>query len=498
MRILTRYILKAHLAPFIFSLSVLTGILMINTVARRLETLAGKGLSWSVMAEVFVLSFPHILALTLPMAVLVSTLYAFSSLAAENEVTALKASGVNLNRLLLPLVFAATLFAGGMIWFNDVLLPETNHALKLLLVDIQRKSPTLQLKEQAINPISTGGGSRAKYYLQAGKIRSATSELEDVVIYDLSEAGRVQTVYADSGRMAFNEANTDLFLILHDGWINQIEGDNPERFVRSYFDQYRIQMRGVGNQLTRTDSSDSRSDREMSLAMLHDEAEEARAEIDSLRAEALVLTRGAVERIFTGPSDGAFAGDSPRRRVRFDRTPIRMGADSIEDDLARRTYVDVSSLEGRARSLERRASMYLVEYHKKYAISWAVIVFVLIGAPVAVRFPRGGVGLVIAASIVIFAVYYAGLIGGESLADETDFSPWIAMWAPNIIFLVLAGLGLARIGKEGASARGGGWDDMWHSMKGLLARPFRRFRPDPAVEAPAPAAPTAVGGEEAA
>ncbi|HUG40804.1 MAG TPA: LptF/LptG family permease, partial [Longimicrobiales bacterium] len=408
--------------------------------------------------------------------------YAFSSLAADNEVTALKASGINLNRLLVPLVLAATLFAGGMIWFNDVLLPDTNHALKLLLVDIQRKSPTLQLKEQTINPISAGGSSRARYYLQAAEIRSATSELQDVVIYDLSEPGRVRTIYADSGQMAFNRDQTDLFLILHHGWINQIDDDNPERFVRSFFDQYRIQMRGVGNQLTRTDSSASRSDREMSLAMLHAEAVKAQGELGKLRASALETAAGAVDRILTGPtSPGRAAGDSPRRRIRFEPAPIRMAGDSSHDDRARRTYAELASLSGRARSYERRASMYLVEYHKKYAISWAVIVFILIGAPLAVRFPRGGVGLVIAASIGIFAVYYAGLIGGENLADETSVRPWIAMWAPNIIFLLLALWGLARIGKEGTSARGGGWDDMFHAIRGILSRPFRRGAPGEAA-----------------
>ncbi|HUG42590.1 MAG TPA: LptF/LptG family permease [Longimicrobiales bacterium] len=476
MWILTRYILRAHLGPFLFALSVLTGILMINTVARRLETLAGKGLSWSVMAEVFVLSLPHTLALTLPMAVLVSTLYAFSSLAADNEVTALKASGVNLNRLLVPLVFAAALFGAGMVWWNDSFLPDTNHALKLLLVDIQRKSPTLQLKAQTINPIATGGSSRARYYLQAAEIRSATNRLRDVVIWDLSDPGRARTIYADSGEMAFNEAQTDLFLTLHDGWINQIDDDTPERFVRSFFERYRIQIRNVGNQLTRTDSSASRSDREMSLAMLRAEADESRAQLDSLRAQADIVTAGAIDRILEGPgnSPGRVSGDSPRRRLRLDRSPLRISGDSLYDDLSRRTFVELSSLNGRGRSLQRRASMYMVEYHKKHAISWAVIIFVLLGAPIAVRFPRGGVGLVIAASIGIFAVYYAGLIGGENLADETAISPWMAMWGPNIIFLGLAFWGLARIGKETASARGGGWDDLWHSIKGLLARPFRR------------------------
>ncbi|MFW5947065.1 MAG: LptF/LptG family permease [Gemmatimonadota bacterium] len=475
MGILTRYILRAHIAPFFFALSVLTGILMTNTVARRLESLAGKGLPWSVMAEVFILSLPHILALTLPMAVLVATLFAFSRLAADNEITALKASGVNLNRLLLPLLLVATLFGGGMLWFNDYLLPETNHALKLLLLDIQRKTPTLHLKEQAINPIRAGGrSSRPQYYLQAGEIRSASNQLEDVVIYDFSDLQQVRTVYADSGLMAMNAAETDLFLTLYDGWINQIEDREPERFVRSFFDEYRIQIRGVGNQLTRTDSSTQRSDREMSLAMLRDAAADARRQVDTLGAQAVVHASQTLDRILAGPGDDA--RDGPPSGLRPSDNVYPTGSDSAFDGLTRRTFVEVEALASRARALERRANVHLVEYHKKWAISWAVIVFVLLGAPLAVRFPRGGVGLLIAASIGIFSVYYAGLIGGEGLANELTMNPWLSMWAPNILFLFVALWGLSRIGKEAATNRGGGWDDLWHSVKGVLSTPARLLR----------------------
>lgn len=482
MGILTRYIIRAHVAPFFFALTVLTGILMINTVARRLETLAGKGLPWSVMAEVFVLSLPHILALTLPMSVLVATLYAFTRLAADNEITALKASGVNLNRLLIPLLLISTLFAGGMVWFNDYLLPETNHTLKIRLMDIQRKSPTLQLKEQTINPIRTGRSSRPNYYLQAGRIRSATNELKDVVIYDFSERSRARTIYADSGVMAFNEAQTDLFLTLHDGWIHQIEDRTPERFVRSFFDQYQIQIRGVGNELSRTMESDGhRSDREMSLAMLQGAATQARSTSDSLHVAATALAMRTLDRLLAGP-----AGDAvrPSREVPDSRRrPLHMAEDFgpeghgvVHDDLTRRASIELSTLAGRIHSLERRANVHMVEYHKKYAISWAVIVFILLGAPLAVRFPRGGVGLVIAGSIGIFAVYYAGLIGGENLADEGTIAPWLAMWAPNVLFFMVALWGLSRIGKEAATDRGGGWDDLWYSLKQLARRPGRALR----------------------
>jgi len=476
MGILTRYILKAHVAPFFFALSVLTGILMINTVARRLESLAGKGLPWSVMADVFVLSLPHILALTLPMAVLVATLFAFSRLAADNEITALKASGINLNRLLIPLLLVATLFGSGMLWFNDYLLPETNHQLKLLLTDIQRKTPTLSLKEQAINPIRTGRGNRPQYYLQAGEIQSATNKLKDITIYDFSDLQTVRTIYADSGVMALNAEQTDLFLTLNNGWINQIEDRTPERFVRSFFDQYRIQIRGVGNELSRTDSSSHRSDREMGLAMLHEAAREADERADSLHAEGLSYARAALQRTLEGPAAGPLVGDSRLERLRLSGNRYAAGEDSVYDELTRRTALEIHSLAGRVEGLHRRANVNMVEYHKKWAISWAVIVFVLLGAPLAVRFPRGGVGLTIAASISIFSVYYAGLIGGEGLADEVAISPWAAMWGPNILFFILALWGLSRIGKEAATTRGGGWDDMWQSIKSLVSAPIRRLR----------------------
>ncbi|MFW6078390.1 MAG: LptF/LptG family permease, partial [Gemmatimonadota bacterium] len=155
MRILTRYLLRAHAAPFLFALTVLTALLLINTVAQRFEELAGKGLESSVIAEVFLLSVPYTLALTLPMAVLVAVLFAFGQLTADNEITAMKASGVHLARLLVPLLVAAAMLAGGMVWFHDTLLPAANHRLAGLLHDIARKSPTLELEEQVINAIDT-------------------------------------------------------------------------------------------------------------------------------------------------------------------------------------------------------------------------------------------------------------------------------------------------------------------------------------------------------
>src|SRR5262249_53505937 len=153
---------KEHLGPFLFAFSALTSILMLQVVAKQFGNLVGKGLSATVIAEFFALSLPYTLALTLPMAVLVATLYAFSRLASENEITALKASGVGLNRILVPVLFAAfgvTLF---MLFFNDQILPRSNHLLSALMADIARTKPTFALREQVINEVSPG-----KLYLRA-------------------------------------------------------------------------------------------------------------------------------------------------------------------------------------------------------------------------------------------------------------------------------------------------------------------------------------------
>lgn len=458
MSILTRYLLRAHIGPFVFALSVLTGLLLINTVARRFEELAGKGLPIAVIGEVLLLSLPHILALTVPMAVLVAVLYALSQLVAENEITALKASGVNPLRLVVPLLVCGTIFFWGMVYFNDRILPETNHALKNLLIDISRKSPTLELREQVVNEIRTGD-RRSRYYLQAGRIDPATNRLQDVVIYDLSAPARDRTIYADRGRMAFCPDQVDLFLFLQDGKINEVNKRRPDQFQRIFFEEFRIRMEGVGNQLERSSESLFRSDREMTLAMLSASVRERERELgevrDELKTEVVEAVRYALDGKHKVAQREDAAGAEPRRGLRT-ATP-RPGRDEASiDAMTRRTGTHVEALASRAKSLQRRIDAYNVEYHKKYAIAFACLMFVLIGPPLALRFSRGGVGPVIAISLGIFAVYYVMLIGGENLGKDGHMSPFWAMWLANVIGLALGLWGLARISRIRGTNRGDG------------------------------------------
>jgi lipopolysaccharide export system permease protein len=115
----------------------------------------------------------------------------------------------------------------------------------------------------------------------------------------------------------------------------------------------------------------------------------------------------------------------------------------------------------------RLANQYAVELHKKVAISIACLVFVLIGAPIALRFPRGGVGLVIGVSLGVFALYYVGLIAGEALADRDILTPFWAMWSANMLLTGVGLLLLWRMGRESATARGGDVHELLEILRGL-------------------------------
>ncbi|MCC6319704.1 MAG: LptF/LptG family permease [Gemmatimonadaceae bacterium] len=586
MKILHKYVLREHLGPLLFAVSALTSLMLLNYIAKRLGDLVGKGLSWQVVTEFFLLSLPFTVAMTLPMAVLVAVLYAFSRLAAENEITAMKANGVSMRRIMLPVLGWGFVFTLGMIAFNDRILPLTNHRLRTLQADIARKKPSFAIREQIINEVSPG-----QFFLRTNHLDPATNKMRDVTIYDLSDVLRRHTIYADSGEMAFAGNGNDLKLTLYNGFIQEVPKEEPTKMQRLYYLVDEIRVKGVANAFERDSSDTYKSDREMSVCELQGEV--ARAEQDFFRARerydrALEVARknpnGHVEVVTnaTAPTpdqraprrarvgslgrsycdamqlvdtlavpwvrrqaqrvamavlpgtayaqssqgqdtvkarqDSVRRADSLKAAQRVDSLradsasarrdstalvpPVVPGAmppttipglivtpqgDTIypgvsapptavmpdplgiapSTGLAPTVPASVEMETARSEMLRWRAQInqYAVEIHKKFAISAACTVFVLLGAPLALRFPRGGVGLVIGVSLIVFALYYVGLIAGESLSDRDILPPSLSMWAANIVF-TLAGLILvARMERDGGTARGADASEMFGALR---------------------------------
>jgi lipopolysaccharide export system permease protein len=129
----------------------------------------------------------------------------------------------------------------------------------------------------------------------------------------------------------------------------------------------------------------------------------------------------------------------------------------------------VESADMRVQESVRNIALYDVEIQKKFAIAVACVIFVFLGAPIALRFPRGGVGMVLGVSLAVFALYYIGLIAGEPLGQRGTLTPFLSMWSSNIIFSIVGVFLMANIGREGSTARGGDWGE----MKDAIVRRFR-------------------------
>ncbi|HEU5174579.1 MAG TPA: LptF/LptG family permease [Gemmatimonadaceae bacterium] len=541
MKIISKYILKEHAGPLLFAFTALTSLLLLNYIARQLGQLVGKGLGWQVIGEFLLLSVPFTFAMTVPMAVLVSTLYAFSRLASENEVTALKASGVSMWRLLTPVLVMGALFSAGMLVFNDQVLPRSNHRLAQLQYDIVRTKPTFALKEQVINELQ-----RERLYLRASRVLEGTSRLTDVTVYDLSDPLRRRTIYADSGKIALAPNMRDLHMTLYDGVMHEVPTSDPTQLTRLFYSVDRIRVPDVASQFQQTTQGQTKSDREMTvceMSRLADVADVRRRQaLNQYERSVAELARatgkpapepkvvslkpsptlgsaycGLVTRLaglFGGPdtlhaatpsqqppqarNDAPPLPDAARRKAAALRWPQRaQGAPGApgtpgaanaaparpaqpdtapaappavtpapvvtpDTNLAVAAVDTHSLVVGRddakfqVQANRNDANRYLVEIHKKFSLAVACFAFVLVGAPVALRVPRGGVGLTLGVSFAIFGLYYVGLISGESLADRNIMSPGLAMWSTNILMLIVGLVLTVRMGHETGSHRGGG------------------------------------------
>jgi lipopolysaccharide export system permease protein len=524
-KILHRYVLKEHVGPLTFALTALTSILLLQYIGKHFGELVGKGLPTLVIAEFFGLSIPLTVALTLPMAVLVATLYAFSRLAAENEITALKASGVSLVSVLKPVLWAALGVTVVMIGFNDQVLPRSNHRLAVLQRDIAQKKPTFGLREQVINEVSPG-----KFYLRAGHLDEATNLMREVVIYDMADPTRRRTIYADSGNMRMSKGMTDLEMTLYNGNMQDVPTASPNELQRLYFNVDQIRVRGVGNQFQKTTADAYKSDREMTVCEMQAAQDKARREHEQARKEfertraALLKSKATLSkevlnvdtsapwdiglgRLYCNamtlllPKQAKAQGVSTRPRpvlrpgasstplsasstpqsasstaATVPQPPISQGPLTPAPNVTRSpSLTDLAAIESLRIRLQDTAQLmnsYGVEIHKKFALAVACFVFVLLGAPIALRFPRGGVGLTIGVSLFVFALYYVCLIAGESIAKRGLMPAVVSMWMANVIFSLVALWLLASMGQEGSTARGGDMKDMIGSITGSIRSKF--------------------------
>ncbi len=402
--IIFRHILRAHVAPFIGSFFVLMFLFVLQFMMKFMDQLAGKGLSGAVIIELMVLNLAWIVVLAVPMAVLVATLMAFGGLSAGSEITAMKASGVSLYRMMFPVLIAAGILTYLMIQFDNKVLPEANHRLKTLTIDIRRKKPTFTLIPGLFSQDLPG------YSMLVRKTFAESNNLEGVIIYDHTDPNKNVVITAKRGALSFSSDYRRLIMDLYDGEIHELNAVDNKSYRIIKFERQVLTTMAEGFDFERSsENAFSRGDRELSAGEMQYIVDSLQTQANASRKRLDALRDGLQQKLFTGSinkqSDASLSWRSIEPFTNMD-SQLMMMRNAFEAEFANFNFLD------------RMIKEYWVEIHKKYSIPVACFVFVLVGAPLGVMSRRGGFGLAASMSLGFFLLYWASLIGGEKLADR--------------------------------------------------------------------------------
>jgi lipopolysaccharide export system permease protein len=411
-----RYILKAHFIPFIFSTVTLMGIFLLQFLMKFADRLVGKGLNTWLLTKLVVFNLSWMLVLVIPMATLVATLMAFGNFSQNNEITILKSSGVSLYKMMSAPFLASIVLAVMLFLFNDQVLPDANHQARILMSDISQQKPTLSLEPGFFSQ------EVSNYAILVRTINEKTNELSGVTIYDYTNPAKINVVTAKRGKIYFTADQQNLIMDLWNGEIHESDVKNSGLYRKLVFNKHRIVM--DGSQFSFHQSQGGiRGERELG--------------VDTMKAivKNLKLERKKYLTEFYKETDKYFLTDSSftiQNQIPIPVVKDKLVLVRVLDKIRSAKSVMISKI----RSIdwtESEIEKYDVEIHKKYAIPAACIIFILIGAPLGVMVKKGGFGVAASISLLFFLVYWAFLIGGEKLAERGFFSPFIGMWAANIL-----------------------------------------------------------------
>ena len=418
--ILFKYILKNHLAPFLFSIFTLFSVLLIQYLMKMADMLVGKGLSAWVITKVIVFSLSFMVVLVIPMAVLVTTLMAFGNMSQNNEIAILKSAGISLYKIMLPPFLMSVLLAFLLVQFNNYVYPNNNHELRILLQDINQTKPMLALEPGIFSQ------EVQSYSILARKIDQNTNMIKDVTIYDYSSPQTINIVTARSGKIYFSQDRKKLILDLNDGEIHESSRTDQKVYRKILFERHKIAMNADQFSFEQSTPGGARGDRELG-------AQDMLIIVDSLKNINLKfeneLQSKVVQYILEDSKSGIVTSKSKVMDLKF--TFLR-----VEEKIKAARNV-INSTVQRISDTDKRIGSYWVEIHKKYALPVACIIFVLIGAPLGTMIRKGGLGIASGVSIFFFVIYWAFLIGGEKLADRGIISAFWGMWSANIVLGIL-------------------------------------------------------------
>jgi lipopolysaccharide export system permease protein len=414
------------------------------------DELAGKGLDFKILSELlyhFALTF---VPTALPLGILLASLMTFGNMGEFSELSALKSSGIPLQRIMAPLIVLIGIIAIVSFFFSNNVLPYSTGKAKTLLWDIRRKKPDINIQA------GTFYNGVPDFSIKVAKKNQITNRLYNLIIYDHRERrGNYSVIIADSGYMRLSRDETGLIMTLYSGHghtelveknSNPAQKKFPARI--DVFKEETIVVPLTGFDLQRSEDGLFKT----GPAMLN---------ISQLTYTIDSLNKKQINKLYNGYRDFKNLRlytvknfrpvyenhdpkiDSIKKTLKFD---IRALFDSLS--FADKTTVmqkAIESLKEGNQSLIDKNEMqryemrglkkYEAEWNKKLTMSFACLVFFFIGAPLGAIIRKGGLGTPAVISIFFFVIYYIISISGQKLAEEDVIGTFAGMWAASYILL---------------------------------------------------------------
>ncbi|MBC8346097.1 MAG: LptF/LptG family permease [Candidatus Marinimicrobia bacterium] len=428
MRLLTRYILKQLFLPFIFSLLIIVFILFTQFLLRAIDRFLGKGLDLGTIFEYLFLNLGWITALAVPMAVLIAALMAFGQFSEDNEITAMRASGISFLTIVRPALALGFAIAATLILFNAFIMPEMNFKARMLSGDIYRKRPDLNIEPGYFMD------DLPDYSLIIRDKEDNT--LKDVRIFSKGIGETQTSIHSKTGNLS--TIDDAILLTLFNGEIHELDLKDYGNYRRIEFEKHIITIPADDLFLNRRDTT-SRSDREMTIQMILKKRKDISNRINIVKSRVgRAFLRTQMDSIVPPNFDAA--------KLALTQFKNAFAADtSNSTDEIYRKEKDVSIAERQLRneynllrSYRKSNNKYEVELHKKFSLPVACILFIMTGASLGVLFRKGGFTIATSLSFGFFLVYYIFMIGGEDLADRNILSPVVGIWSPNLLLFIIA------------------------------------------------------------
>lgn len=446
--------LQTFLPLFMMTFFICLFIVLMQFLWRYIDDLVGKGFEVALIGELFCYAALSMVPMALPLSILLASLMAFGNLGEHFELTAMKASGVSLIKVMSPLMVFLTVVAVGAFFFQNDVLPVSQVKMYSLLYSMRQKSPELDIPESTFYDQIDG------YNLFVKSKNRETGTLHDVMIYDVSAGfGYANVIVADSGHLSFTDDKKHLYLeLFHGESFEDLKDDRQKKdrngmlYRRETFRQKEI-MIPFDATFNRMDDESMRSQYiGKNMAELNHTIDSVGLRIDSMgddfaramKAETLcglpqrrVVTQddqevevGIMQVEMPAPLnvDSIFNASSPLQKVEY-----------VEAAKTKATHVR-QNMEFRSVAVEdasKTVRRHQIELQKKFTLSFACLIFFFIGAPLGAIIRKGGLGTPIVVSVLLFIAYYIVDNMGYKLARDGRWPVWEGIWLSSEVLLPL-------------------------------------------------------------